>query len=668
LALTAFYDLSVSPTGFDFAVFVTLAEMARRRSAEPDFRVVFVPAERSGFWSNESYDDQYKAWRVYHLLIPLLTLFPACSGVTVCSARADAKPIVLSAAPSIFPEGYTLETAPAEAYQWFELIAASACGESLPGWRAPPTAETFVDEWLARRANGRKVVTITLREARYHTEQNSNLKAWAGFARLLDTATFLPVFIRDTERALESVPKEIRDFEIFEAAAFNVALRAALYLKSFINLMAATGPMTLAWLHPDCNVLVFKLLNFRDFRGTPISIRGLGFEPGFQPSFFSSGQRIIWQDDEGPAIKQAFAEAAQIPIDSLQRQNIAHRIVYSAAASLRRAFRPGQVPAGLTRAVPGRNSDLASAASEGFHAEQQQVGFSTARRLRTMGRRKAARKIYEHLRGTLSDEVSLIAVKCGISLIEFVEPCGADARLTAPSMVDIPETIFQMPKVGEHLQPKIVPADALLEILDWCILAARFDRAREICALLVALCPNHAEGLAVAGEVDLRQGRIAEALMQLSRAAELNPWLASARYLHGIALLVHGRDNEAKAEFIGAALDDPSHEAARLRIMELDPDYQLPSGFSYEDALARRPSTTIGVVGEIGFPIELPERWRNLRIIYYFGKFHAIPETAGRLEFFAPRIHVEGEGGSRVVAAAAPTLRKLDSLLAEEQS
>ena len=490
---------------------------------------------------------------------------------------------------------------------------------------------------------GRKVVTITLREARYHTEQNSNLKAWGEFARSLDPATFFPVFVRDTERALETVPEAIRAFDVLEAASFNVALRAALYLKSFLNLMAGTGPMTLTWLNPDCKVLVFKLLNFRYFRGTPTSIRGLGIEPGLQPIFFSPGQRIIWQDDEGPAIEQAFAEATQIPIDRLQNRT--------------------KVP-NLIPAAPGPSSDIASGPPDGSKAKQREIGFSTARRLRTMGRRKAARKIYEHLRGTLTDELEVIAVKCGISLIEFVEPPGdAGVRLTAPPAVNIPDTLFRMPEVSDRLKPMIVPADALLEILDWCILAAEFDRAREICAVLVAFHPNYAEGLAVAGEVDLREGRIGRALTRLSRAAELNPWLASARYLHGVALLLYGRDDEAKTEFINAALDDPSHEATRLRILELDPDQKLPSGFSYEDAISRRPATTVGVVGEVGFPIALPERWGNFRVFYYFGKFHAIPKTAERLEFIAPRIHVHNAAASPTVAPAASTLRKLDSVL-----
>lgn len=659
--LTAFYDLSVSPTGFDFAVFLTLAELARRRAGQRQFRVVFVPAEGTGFWSNENYDDQYKTWRLYHLLVPLTTLFPACSGVTVCRSRDDARPILRSAARLVFPDGYLLEKPQSEAYQWFELIAASACGEELPGWRIPPAAEAFVDHWLAPRARGRKVVTITLREARYHTEQNSNLKEWAAFARSLDTGTFFPVFVRDTERALEPVPEEIRNFDVFEAAAFNVALRAALYLKSFLNLISANGSMTLTWLNPDCRVLVFKFLNFRDFRGSPTSIRGLGFEPGCQPDFFSPGQRIVWQDDESQVIEQAFAEAAQIPMYSLHSRNMAHRVAYAASDLWRRAFRSKQLLTVPVRGALKRTTDIGLAASDSSQLKQRRAAFSTARRLRSMGRRKAARKIYEHLRTTLTDEVALIAVNCGISLIEFVENRG-DA-LIAPSAVDIPDTLFQLPEASLRLKLTTVPADAFVEIADWCMLAGRFDRAREVCAVLVALHPNHAEGFVVAGELDLRQGRMAEALTRLSRAVELNPWLASGRYLHGVALLMHARDSEAKAEFVAAALDDPSHEATRLRIAELDPDQQLPPGFSYQDAVSRRPATTVGVVGELGYPIELPDRWRNRRIIYYFGKFHAIPETAERWDFAVPRIQIKGEGGSPIVVPAASTLRELDRVL-----
>jgi len=168
--------------------------------------------------------------------------------------------------------------------------------------------------------------------------------------------------------------------------------------------------------------------------------------------------------------------------------------------------------------------------------------------------------------------------------------------------------------------------DALLEIAEWCSIFQFLEKATSICAALLSVAPDHVDVLGLAGLIDLRMGRIKSALSVLDRAAKLDPWEAAIRYRYGIALLLHDRVRDSEVEFYAAALADPSHEAARYRLRELGSRLPLPDGLRLEDTLARRPKTTVGTVGEIGFPIALPMLRHGHKIIFFEGQFRAVPQ------------------------------------------
>lgn len=528
-----------------------------------------MPAGGDGFWKNESYNAGYKAWRVHHLLLPLTTLFPRCASAVVCGTRDEARVFANAAGTDVFPDRYTLENPPAEAYQWAHFVAALTCGESWQGWEVPAPAAEFVDQWLEPRARGRKVVTITLREARYHVGHNSNRGAWAEFARGLDPERYFPVFLRDTETVLDPTPDELAEFTLFGEPAFNVALRAALYLHAHVNLMTASGPMYLAWLNPRCATLVFRVLESSDYRAAPAALGAMGFDPDTSPSFLQPFQRVVWGDDDLETIREAFTAIEE---NALQK--------------------PATEPA-----------------------------LTMARRLRRHGRHHAALQIYDCLIAVGTGPIQL-AAKAGRAQIAFSE--SRNAGLVARFQAQIALDRLSIPRMPMPLDDADVAA--MLEIIDWLLLLGCAATAQSLADQVAAQCADEAKFLYLAGDIELRLGHPAKALSYLGRASSLEPWSAATRYGHGVALLLHGRDDSAKTEFVAAALNDPSHEAARLRLATLDPAYHFAEGFRYEDALARRHGTGTDVIGEIDYPIILPDLRQGYRIAWFRGRFHALPD------------------------------------------
>ena len=75
-------------------------------------------------------------------------------------------------------------------------MAVGKAGKRVGVLTGSEQARRYVDQWLAPRARGRKVVSITLREYGYHPARNSNVAAWTAFARGLDPEQFFVVSLR----------------------------------------------------------------------------------------------------------------------------------------------------------------------------------------------------------------------------------------------------------------------------------------------------------------------------------------------------------------------------------------------------------------------------------------------------------------------------------------
>jgi len=240
------------------------------------------------------------------VLVPACRLLRNCAGVTVASTREQAAHLRSVVARNVFPDGYE-PALPIFAGPQSCLAAARAGENGVACLRAPEEELRVVERWADAHAGSRRLVTITLRHYSYMVARNSNIPAWANFAYGLDLAKYFPVFIPDLSDTIEGPPAELRGFAVFGEAAWNLALRAALYERAFLNLGINNGPMGVCCLNARTRYAILKIETPSVPQATRKFIQSFGFELDKSLPFASPVQEWVWEDDTEEAIQRAFA-------------------------------------------------------------------------------------------------------------------------------------------------------------------------------------------------------------------------------------------------------------------------------------------------------------------------------------------------------------------------
>ena len=313
--LFAFYDLQVSPITFDFLWFLVGADLERRRRDLDAVHVVIVPGRAGGLRrEREDYenvvDNEARAQRISNILLPACPLLPTCAGVTHAASRRHAGFIRAALATHLYPAGYEL-VLPVFAGSRECLQNAGPDMPQIPSLRATADSLRVVDRWAAHNAGSRRIVTITLRNYAYMPARNSNMPAWIAFARALDAARFIPVFVPDLEQTLNGQMQELQGHPVLGEAAWNFGLRMALYERAYVSMGVNTGPMGLCWLNGRTNYATLKMAPANVPQTSPAFYRELGFEPGRLLPFATSTQELVWEDDTLVAIQRAFIRIAE---------------------------------------------------------------------------------------------------------------------------------------------------------------------------------------------------------------------------------------------------------------------------------------------------------------------------------------------------------------------
>ena len=293
-------------------MFLILAELARNRSNANQLKVVIVPGGNSGFRHDDSaYDSDNKRWRLHNILLPATSLLRSKTTVDICPDRESATEIEERHNGPIFPDGYSVSN-PITEFFLSRVIAASTVGEIIPSFHAPPQAKKYMKHWLDNQTEGRKPVTITLREADYNENQNSNIDAWLEFASGLDPDEFYPVFIRDTDKAFDWQDPRFDRFSVCIPAAINLQLRMALYELSWLNMLVPNGPGELCRHSAAVRYLYFKVINEEGNTTSKALIASQGIEINGQLPYATKYQRLVWECDDIGVIVREFNSMAKI--------------------------------------------------------------------------------------------------------------------------------------------------------------------------------------------------------------------------------------------------------------------------------------------------------------------------------------------------------------------
>lgn len=311
-SLYAFFDLQVAPITYDVGWFAVAADRMRRQKNLARIHFVIVPGNKDGFREERAayesvVDTSARLWRLYNVVLPILTLVPAYSGLSLLPHRDAVRSLRATAGNRVYPSDY--EPGLPVAHLPVELLQSPPRqGEEIGILRSPLQAMRYIERWMAPRLSGRKLVTITLRNYAFMPARNSNTEAWVAFARRLDSTKYLPLFVLDTERTLDPLPDIFSGFEVLREASWNVWLRMALYESSHVNLGVNSGPLFTCALNARTRLLIFKIITPSVPQTTEELMSKLGFEIGEQLPFATPFQRLIWEDDTVETIEREFVK------------------------------------------------------------------------------------------------------------------------------------------------------------------------------------------------------------------------------------------------------------------------------------------------------------------------------------------------------------------------
>lgn len=215
---------------------------------------------------------------LHRICVSACRLLPSVRNVEVLRERREVE-------GDVFPEGWA-NTNPLSHYGTRYIKNGERC------FKATESAK----RQAARVVTG-DYITITLRDAEYWPQRNSNTQAWRDVALWLQEKGIAPLVIPDTNG------KPLEGFQNVPQAAFDIDLRLALYEGAIVNLGVANGPLCLCALS-DAPYLMFKPV--ADAPASTIQFwASHRMAVGDQ---FSTNGKIVWADDDADVIINAVTQ------------------------------------------------------------------------------------------------------------------------------------------------------------------------------------------------------------------------------------------------------------------------------------------------------------------------------------------------------------------------
>ena len=305
--LYAIYDLKNSPANFGINQFVEIADAHRRTYGFSKVQGVVIYDDT--FFDEDcsltplSLDE--RQFRLRNLVEPSFHLIPGCIGNMFFLDRNDAQAF-LDSVPlpqQIFPSNYRIDN-PIVEWTMAGTYASYYRGEEVFKLTAPYTYLYWAKQFLESNSNGRKVITISMREESYGGEgRNSKLEDWKQLSHDLEDRGYATVFIRDT--ATFMLNDGIFDgYWTCPMASQDILFRSALYQVAHTNIGGAGGGIPAAQTvgAPFCQVNVatdnYVWANETYFE------RNVGTVKGWHIPVAPKNQEFVWVPDDYDSMKE----------------------------------------------------------------------------------------------------------------------------------------------------------------------------------------------------------------------------------------------------------------------------------------------------------------------------------------------------------------------------
>jgi hypothetical protein len=301
--VTAVYDLNASPITYDFAYFLAAAELFALKNKKSTFVVLFVPQRDDCIVDKKSQhviDGENNKFRFENIILPLMSIYPACIGHSILPKRSDTSEAIKE--KNIYPEFYSESFPRADYYR--EVLASK---NKFFGFSASIQGKRYIESWKKLNKISGKIVSITLRRYNYDPIRNSKIDEWVKFAQIIKEKGFTPVFIPDTETCFEDESR-LDDFIVFEAPCWNLGLRMALYEGVDLNFFTPGGPAAIAVLNRNVASVMMKTLAPGSMHASVETFSEVGVSLGQRTHdlFEDHFQIQSWKDDTFENIREEF--------------------------------------------------------------------------------------------------------------------------------------------------------------------------------------------------------------------------------------------------------------------------------------------------------------------------------------------------------------------------
>lgn len=267
---TACYDLSRNPSSWDFLTWLVTAKLDHEQSGINEKLKICLPVgPHDGFRHGDVMDREQKIQLLENVIQPAIKALDCELIDGTAGRRYD--------------------------YIYRPITDASLEGRAIPKFRASGEALEWAQQYKGS-------VVITLREASYWTQRNSDLRGWFTFAASLKDERV--VFVRDTCKANEKLA-----FETCPEASLEFDKRLALSSVAKCNLMVSNGPVSLLYFG-NAPFIEFKPPNIKGYAPSTAEwwekFSGITTKQDFP--WFRDDQRIVWKQDSAENIMAAWAE------------------------------------------------------------------------------------------------------------------------------------------------------------------------------------------------------------------------------------------------------------------------------------------------------------------------------------------------------------------------